>query len=229
MTTENKKSNWQDTLKINQITEWYTNNRRNANAVLVGLIVLVAGFIYYQKIYKPNLEKEAAGQLFMAERYFGLDSMNQVLKGDGKFPSAIDVADEFGNTKAGNLAKFYVARAYMSKNDFKNALEYIEDCEFNDEIMAAVIIGLKGDCQSELGETAKAADTYWAAANKRENLYSAPVYLMKAGLHYEEVKNYESAVKAYKLIKEKYKESQQAQLAAKYIARAETALGKTPE
>ncbi len=69
--------------------------------------MLIAGFIYYIKIYQPGQEQEAAGQLFMAERYFEKDSMNYVLKGDGKYPSAVDVADEFGNTKAGNLAKFY--------------------------------------------------------------------------------------------------------------------------
>lgn len=229
MTTENNNANWQSKLKIDQITNWYENNRRNANMVMMGLVVAIAGFIYYTKVYKPNLENEAAGQLFMAERYFGMDSMNQVLKGDGKFPSAVDVADEYGSTRAGNLAKFYAARAYMSKNDFKSALEYLEDCNFDDEIMAAVIIGLKGDCQSELGETAKAADTYMEAAKKRENLYSAPIYLMKAGLHYEEVKNYEAAVKAYKMIKDKYKESTQAQTSAKYHARAATAMGKSPE
>jgi len=229
MTTENKKFNWQETFKINAIANWYENNRRNANIGLVSLIVLVAGFIYYKSYYMPARENEAAGQLFMAEKYFEKDSMNQVLKGDGKYPSAIDVAEEYGNTKAGNLARFYVGRAYMSKKDFKNALEYIEKTSFDDEIMAAVVIGLKGDCQSELGEHAKAAETYMKAASTRDNLFTSPNYLMKAGLHFEETKNYESALKAYKLLKEKYKEAQQAQLADKYIARVLAAMGKSPE
>lgn len=70
-------------------------------------------------MYKPAQELEAAGQLFMAERYFEKDSMNQVLKGDGKYPSAVDVAEEYGNTSSGNLAKFYAGRAYMSKKNIK--------------------------------------------------------------------------------------------------------------
>ncbi len=79
MTTENKKSNWQDTFKINQIAEWYSNNRRNANVVLVGLIALVAGFIYYQKSYKPNLEKEAAG-VYIAKIYLDRPMYLKIIK-----------------------------------------------------------------------------------------------------------------------------------------------------
>ena len=79
MTTENKKFDWQEAFKINKIATWYENNRKNANIVLIGLIVVIAGFIYYQKVYQPGQEQEAAGQLFMAERYFEKDSMNQVL------------------------------------------------------------------------------------------------------------------------------------------------------
>jgi predicted negative regulator of RcsB-dependent stress response len=229
MTTENKSFNWQESLKINQIANWYENNRKNANIILIGLIVLIAGFIYYIKIYKPSQEEEAAGQLFMSERYFEKDSMNYVLKGDGKYPSAVDVADEYGNTKAGNLAKFYAGRAYMSKKDFKNALEYLSDVSFDDEIMAALVIGLEADCHSELGETEKAADLYMKAANKRENLFTSPILLLKAGQHYESLKNYESAVKAYKMIRDKYKESPQAQLSNKYIARAMVKMGKSPD
>ncbi len=229
MTTENKKFNWQESFKINQIAEWYENNRRNANVILVGILVAIGGGFYYLRVYLPQQELAAAGELFMAERYFEKDSMNQVLKGDGKYSSAVDVADEYGNTKAGNLAKFYAGRAYMSKKDFTNALEYLNDVEFDDEIMAALILGLQADCHSELGETAKAADIYLNAATIRENLFTSPMLLMKAGQHFEAVKNYESAVKAYKLIRDKYKESQQAQLSNKYIARAMAQLGQSPD
>jgi len=229
MTTEHKSFNWQRSFKIDQITKWYENNRRNANIILVGLIAVVVGFIYYQNNYLPDKEEEASAQLFMAERYFQMDSMNQVLKGDGKYPSAVDVADEFGNTKAGNLARYYAGRAYLDKKDFKKALEYFEDANFDDEIMAAMIIGLRADCQSELGETAKAADNYMKAATKRENLFSSPILIMKAGIHYEEVKKYDEALKAYKLLKEKYSESKQAQLSAKYVARVMVKMGKSPE
>ncbi len=229
MTTENKKFNWQESFKINQIAEWYENNRRNANIILVGLIAVVAGYIYYQTKYKPDKEEEAYGELFMTERYFDKDSMNLVINGDGKYKSAVDIADEYGNTAAGNLAKYYAGRAYMSKKDFKTALEYLEDVEFDDEIMAPSIVALIADCYSELNETAKAADLYMKAGTLRENLYTSPAFLMRAGIHYEEVKNWEAATKAYKMIRDKYKESQQAQVSNKYIARTMAKMGKTPD
>ncbi|MFM9944576.1 MAG: tetratricopeptide repeat protein [Bacteroidia bacterium] len=229
MTTENKKFDWQKSFKINQIAEWYENNRKNANIGLIGLIVLIAGFIYYIKIYKPEQEVKAAGELFMAERYFEKDSMDKVLKGDGKYMSAVDVADEYGGTAAGNLAKFYAGRAYMSKKDFKNAIEYLEDVKFGDEIMAAMIIGLQADCYSELGEIEKAAGMYMKAGTKRKNLFTSPILLMKAGRHYDELKKWDEAVKAYKLVRDNYRESQQAQYANKYIARDMARMGKSPD
>lgn len=229
MTTENNKKNWFDSIKLENAVQWYEKNRRNTNIALVGLLVAVGGLFYYFKSYKPALEEEAAGELFMAERFFEKDSMDKVLKGTGKYKSAVDVADEYGSTKAGNLAKFYAGRAYMSKKDFKNALSYLEDVKFDDEIMAAMIIGLRADCLSELGETEKAADMYMKAATKRENLFTSPLLLMKAGQHYDAIKKWESSVKAYKMIRDKYKESSQAQLSNKYIARAMARMGQSPD
>ena len=117
----------------------------------------------------------------------------------------------------------------MSKKEYKNALGYLEDVGFDDEIMSALIIGLQADCYSELNETAKAADLYMKAAKERENIFTSPLLLMKAGQHYEAVKNYESAVKAYKMIRDKFKEAQQAQFANKYIARAMAKMGQSPD
>ena len=62
----------------------------------IALIVIAAGIYYYNSIYKPELELEAGNSLFMAERYYGNDSLTKALNGDGVNLGVIDIADEFG-------------------------------------------------------------------------------------------------------------------------------------
>ena len=51
----------------------------------------------------------------------------------------------------------------------------------------------------------------------------SPIYLKKAGLAYENLKEYGKAVEAYKSIKEKYYNSMEASDIDKYITRAAAA------
>ena len=62
-----------------------------------------------------------------------------------------------------------------------------------------------------------------AAAKAADNEVVSPVYLKKAGLAYENLKEYDKAVQAYKSIKEKYYNSMEASDIDKYITRAAAA------
>ena len=48
----------------------------------------------------------------------------------------------------------------------------------------------------------------------------SPIYLKKAGIAYESLKEYDKAVKAYETIKDKYASSMEASDIEKYIERA---------
>ncbi len=55
-----------------------------------------------------------------------------------------------------------------------------------------------------------------------KNKFTTPVFLKKAGLVYEELKQYGKAVEVYELIKKDFKDTQEGQEMDKYIARART-------
>ena len=211
-TTENK--------GIESFVQFFEKHKNNAIAAGVALIILAGGIYYYNDVYTPQQEMDAADSFFMAERYFGLDSLDKALMGDGIHLGMIDIADEFGSTKIGNQASYYAGRILLEKGKFEEALDYLSNVSMDDQIMAAQVITLQGDCYSEMKNYVKAGKTYMSAANKRDNQLTTPYALLKAGAAYEQAGSFDNAIDAYTEIEESYPNSRQAELVKALIARA---------
>ena len=203
---------------------FYAKHKKNIQIGLGVVVALIAGLYYYNSVYMPAQEEEASSALYYTQRYFEKDSMDLVLNGDGKNPGAIDIADQYGSTKSGNLAKYYAGRAYLSKGDFKNALVYLKKTSFDDQMLAPLTVILIGDCQVELDQYEDAASNFMKAATMRKNDFSSPMALMKAGRTYEKLNKWDKALKAYELLKKEYKDTEYGNNIDKYIYRAKTKL-----
>jgi tetratricopeptide (TPR) repeat protein len=201
--------------------DFIANNKKTVQIAVGAIAVLVAGYIYYTRFHLPAQEEEASAALFMTQRYFEMDSMNFVLNGDGKNPGAIDISDEYGSTKSGNLAKYYAGRAYLAKGEYENALTYLKKAKFDDEMLAPLTKILIGDCYVQLQQYEDAASSFMKAATMRKNDFSSPLALMKAGRVYEKLDNWEKALKAYQLLKKEYKDTEYGINIDKYIYRAQ--------
>jgi len=210
-TTENK--------GIESLIQFFEKHKKNAITAGIAMIILACAIYYYNDVYAPEKEMEAADSFFMAERYFGLDSMDKALMGDGVHLGMIDIADEFGSTKIGNQASYYAGRILLDQGKFEEALDYLNAVSMDDEIMAAQLITLRGDCYSEMEDYEKAGKTYMNAASKRDNELTAPYALMKAGAAFEEAGSYNAAADAYREIEESYPNSRQAELVKALVAR----------
>ena len=108
----------------------------------------------------------------------------------------------------------------MHLGDFEKALDYLNSFSKKGKLVAPVAVGAKGDCHMELGEYKKAASYYTEAAEMKNDLTS-PIYFKKAGTAYLLAGDKNAAVKAYKTVKEDYKNSPEARDIDKYIQRAE--------
>lgn len=204
---------------VKDIKDFYENNKKNINIAGIVAILLIAGVWYYFKYYKPAKEKEAYAQLYMAERYFRQDSLNLSLNGDGNFLGMTQIADDYGSTKAGNIASFYAGRILLSKKEFDKALDYFNDVTFKDEVMAAMILVLKGDCYSEKGDYKKAASYYEKGAKARDNDATRPYAIQKAAGAHEAAGDFEDARDAWKIIAEEYSQTEYAADAERHVAR----------
>ena len=93
----------------------------------------------------------------------------------------------------------------------------------SDNMISPAIVGLIGDCYVNMGDVKEGVSYFEKAAKAADNEVVSPVYLKKAGLAYENLKEYGKAVEAYKRIKEHYYNSMEAADIDKYITRAAAA------
>lgn len=188
--------------------------------ILLGIIVIVGGYFGYKKFILGPKEKEAQSQMFAAEQYFGMDSLKLAVNGDGKNPGFLEIADQYSSTKSGNLAKYYLGICYLKMGKYQDAIDNLGDFKSDDQIVGAMAIGAMGDAYMELGETDKAIDYYMKAAEKKDNDFTTPMFLMKAGMSYEIKNDYAKAIEVYTKIQKEHYRSFEAREIDKYIARA---------
>jgi tetratricopeptide (TPR) repeat protein len=164
--------------------------------------------------------------MFMAEKYFEQDSLKKALNGDGQYLGFLAIIDEYGMTKSANLAQYYAGISYLKLGQFDKALEHLDKFSSDDELIGPMAKGAMGDANMELNQTQKAADLYKEAAEMRKNEFTTPLFLMKSGLAYEELGNFEKALEAYKKIKADYSRSFEGREIDKNIAFLEGKLKK---
>lgn len=202
-------------------TERFIERNRKILTIVIGAVVLVVGgYLAFHALYMQPREKDAQEQMFMAEQYFEKDSFNLAIHGDGNYLGFLDIIDDYGSTQAANLANYYTGVSYLHLGQYQDAIDYLDDFETEDLLLAPVAAGAKGDAYVELNETDKALSAYKKAYGFT-NEFTTPVYLMKAGKLMESTGKLEDALKAYREIKQKYPESNEGRTIDKYIARVE--------
>jgi tetratricopeptide (TPR) repeat protein len=210
---------------LSKAEQFIENNQKILTIIVVALVVVVGGFFGYKKLYLAPLEKEASSQMFAAEQYFEKDSFNLALNGDGNNFGFVKIIDQYGLTKAANLAHYYAGVCYLQTGKFQNAIDELEKFSADDKLVSPVAIGATGDAYLELGNKEKALKNYLSAA-KKKNEFTSPIYLMKAGGVAELLGDYKQALEIYQQIEEKYPRSFEGRQIKKYITRAEIKAGK---
>jgi tetratricopeptide (TPR) repeat protein len=201
--------------------------RENQKSLLFiggAIIALIAIYLLYLKLYLGPREVQAADQMHVAQDFWAKKDWDKAIKGDASYPGFEKIITEYSNTKAANLAYFYLGTAYLNKGEYRKALDNLNNYRGDDSMVAAEALGSAGDAYVELKDYDKAASSFNKAVDKAKNKFLSPLYLKKLGLVYEEQKDNKSATEAYKRIKSEYPESAEAQNIDEYIARTEAKL-----
>jgi tetratricopeptide (TPR) repeat protein len=203
-------------------TEQYIEKNQKIILIIVGSLVVIflAYFVGFRGYYLPGKEKEAQTQMFMAEKYFEMDSLNKALNGDGNYPGFLEIIDQYGLTKCANLAHYYTGIIYLKKGEFQKAIEYLEDFKGKEEVVGPMATCAIGDAYMELKNTDKAVEYYLKASKQKPNEFLSPAFLMKAAMAYEEQGKYDKSLEIYKQIKNDFPRSNEARDLDKYISRA---------
>jgi len=224
--TQQKKKD-QDTLldltqARSQATSFLEANQTKIIGVVAAVVVVIGGYLGYKNFIQGPNEAKAADALWMAQEKFEQDSFQVALENPGGgHPGLINIINDYGGTKAGNLARYYAGVAYLNVGQFDEAIKYLEAYHPHGTMAAALKHGSLGDAYSEKNEMDKALGHYEKAAHAKSNDFLAPYYMKKLALAYETQGQIDKAIALYKEIKVTYPNSNEALSIDKYIARAE--------
>ena len=204
-----------------QTGRFVRENQKSLVFIGGAIIAMIIIYFAYQKMYLAPREVQAANQMYVAQDFWAKKQWDKAVNGDAGYPGFKKIIDDYSNTKAANLAYFYLGTAYLNQGKYREAIDNLTNYRGDDYIIAPEALGSTGDAYVELKDYDK-ADTYFKkAVDKAKNSFLSPFYLKKLGLVYEAENDYKSAADTYKKIKSDYPESTEAQSIDAYIARAE--------
>jgi len=207
--------------KLGKSGKFVLENQKSLLFIIAAVIVMAAGYFIYLKVYLAPREVTAANQMHVAQDFWEKKDWDKAINGDAGYPGFAKILSEYSNTKAANLAYFYLGVAYLNKGEYSKAVDNLTSYHGDDSMVAAEALGSTGDAYVELKDYDKAETYFKKAADKAKNKFLSPMYLKKLGLVYEAEKDYKSADETYKKIKTDYFASTEAQNIDAYIARAE--------
>jgi len=195
---------------------------------IAAFIVIVGGWYSYKTfIVAPNEEK-ASLSMYKAEEYFRMDSLKFALNGDGTHKGFLYVINNYGGTKAGNLAKYYAGICYLKTGDFNNAVKNLEGFSTSAKQIQMMAYGTLADAYSELGKKEDAIKSYQKASETfTDDEVNASEYLFRAALLSEVNGNSQQAIDLYKKLKAEFPNTQHGRDADKYIHRLSDETGLT--
>lgn len=207
-----------------QTSKFVRENQKSLLFIVGAILAMIVVYIAYQKFYIGPREIVASNQMHVAQDFWAKKDWDKAIKGDAGYPGFEKIIDEYSNTKAANLAYFYLGTAYLNKGEFRKAIDNLTSYRGDDSMVAAEAYSNTADAYVELKDYDKAATYFKKAADKANNKFLTPLYLKKLGLVYEAQNDNKSADEAYKKIKSDYPGSTEAQNIDEYIARTEAKL-----
>jgi tetratricopeptide (TPR) repeat protein len=200
-------------------TEHFLEENYKTLLIGLGVIVLLVAIFWLGKLYLGKKNDEAQSQMYQAEKYFEMDSLNLALNGDGNYLGFLDIIKDYKLTNAGNLAKYHAGICYLQLGNYQEAIDFLNEYSKKDKVLGSLAIGATGDAYVELGDLDKGIAKYLEAAEYGLNSFNTPLFLMKAAELYELTGKYSDALKVYERIESDYPESTEGTSIEKYIAR----------
>jgi predicted negative regulator of RcsB-dependent stress response len=205
---------------LNKAKDFWGKYGKILSIASIAVILLAGGWYVYKNFVQKPKETKAADTIFKAEEYFRMDSVNLALNGDGVNAGFLKVAKNYSGTDAGNMANFYAGACYVKLNDNEKAITFLKKFSSSSKPTQARAYKLLGDAYGDLGKNKEAFDYYKKSGHYFESdaPNSAEALFLAAYLAQKSLNDAKGATALYTEIKEKYPNTEQAQMADAYLA-----------
>lgn len=181
--------------------------------------VIGGGSALFWKNYREKREKAAEEAIWPAESYLREESYDLALEGGRGNIGLLEIVEKYKNTKAGNLAHFYIATIYLKKKNYKETIRCLNSFDQEKSFLQPRIWCLLGGIYSDQKNYKKALSYYLKAVEHMPNEFSTPEYLLKAGFTYEKLAQYKKAEECFERIYTCFPKCAQSATAMKHASR----------
>jgi len=193
---------------------------------VVAVLAVICVVWAYKALYMKPKTLEAQVAMFKGEQYFDTQQDSLALYGDGNgFVGFESIVEDYGSTKAGDLAKYYAGISNFRLGKYDQAISYLKDFKGGDETITYLAKGTIGDCLANTGKIEESVKYFVDAAKEADNQLISPVYYKKAIVAYRELKNYDKVIELGNIVKTQYMNTPEAGEVGKYIEEAQLLKG----
>lgn len=205
--------------KIPALDFWAKHSKKIINISVLIILAVACWYGYKKFVSEPN-EKKALEAMSRAQSYFGKDSFNLALNGDGPNAGFLKIIKKYPGTEAANLAHLYTGIIYLHKDDFNNAIKYLKPYETSSTLYQSTAWKMMGHAYMSLGKKQDGINYYLKAGKLNpKDEYTSSECLFLAGLAYETIGKNKEAGETYLIIREKYPKTEKGAQIDKYLAR----------
>lgn len=210
-----KKENQQTENQVGEVVsrseQFVEKNMTKIGLAILGIFIIVAGVFAYKRFVSEPKAREAATKVYLAEDKFIQELDSAALNGNGATEMGLlAIIDKYSGTETSNLSQAYAGICYYNIGEYQKAIDHLKAFSAKENMVAPSITRLIGDSYVQLKKYEEAVGYFEKAAAAASNDAITPICLIKAGRVYEELKQYDKAMAAYKQVKDKYYTSMEA-------------------
>jgi len=199
---------------------WYDENKKRVSTAGGILIAFAVALWFYSNNVHAN-DQRATTELAKVYTFYDNGQYQIAINGvpEKNVSGLQSIVDNYGSTKSGNIAKFYLANAYYNSQNYDKAQQYFNDFSSNGNTLVenSAIAGI-GACYEAKGDFKKAAEYYEKAALKNSDDPNAPDNLVNAARNFGKSGEKDRAVELLKKVKKDYPTSTAARDVDRYMA-----------
>lgn len=202
-----------------EATNWYEKNKKLVSSIITGIVIVVIIAIVVRNNIAGNNE-QAMTELAKVLPYYDQGNYEGAINGipQNNVRGLTAIVADYGSTKSGEFAKFYLANAYYISQQYDKALELYLDVSVDDNMIQASAYAGAGACYEAKVDPTNAAEYFEKAAQFGKNNPQTVEYLHHAAMNYATAGEKEKAVTLLRKVKKEYPTTQLARDIEKYIA-----------